>query len=140
MHSDGIWNHLELQRSFWHKEPFACIIVRHSETIFETAMRRNSWCLDLIKGVWSRPRACNHVFFKNKVGDWCIRMLFEPIIWKSENIFENKGGKWCILSLFDTMFWPAEKILIAVKLNGAFWRFLRPMLDDSPGSASGNVL
>ena len=29
----------------------------------------------------------------------------------------------------DTMFWPAEKRLKAVKLNGAFWRGLRPMLD-----------
>ena len=104
--SDSNRNDLELLRSFWHKDAFVCIIVKHSETIFETAIRRNSKCFDLIKGVWSRPRARNPGFIENKDGDWCIRMLFETIIW------------------------PAEKILKAVKVNGAFWRFLRPMLDD----------
>jgi len=50
VHFDGIWNDLELQRSFWHKDTFACIIVTHSETIFETALKRNSTCFDLTKG------------------------------------------------------------------------------------------
>ena len=94
-HSDGIWNNLELHRSFWHTEAFACIIVTHSETIFETAMRSNNTCFDLI----------------------------------NPGFFENKVGKWCILSLIDTMFWPTEKMLKAEKLNGAYWPFLRPVLD-----------
>ena len=52
----GTWNDLELQRSFWHKDAFACIIVTHSETIFETAVRRNNTWFDLIKGAWCRLR------------------------------------------------------------------------------------
>jgi len=34
------------------------------------------------------------------------------------------------LALLGTISWPAENILIAMKLNGAFWRVLRPMLYD----------
>jgi len=34
------------------------------------------------------------------------------------------------MTRFDTIFWLAEKIWKAMKLNGAFWRFLRLMLDD----------
>ena len=26
--------------------------------------------------------------------------------------------------------WPAEKMLKAMKFNSAFWRFVKPMLDD----------
>ena len=50
----------------------------------------------------------------------------------SDTNFEHKDDKWCILPLFGTMVWPAKKMLKAVKLNGAIWRFLRPMLDDCP--------
>ena len=32
------------------QDTFACIIVTHSETIFETALKRNSTCFDLTKG------------------------------------------------------------------------------------------
>ena len=39
VHSDGIWNDLELQRSFWNKDAVVCIMT-HSETIFETATRK----------------------------------------------------------------------------------------------------
>ena len=68
-------------------------------------------------------------------------MVHSDGIWKKkwnynleiDTNFENKGVNWSILSLFDTMFWLAEKCLKAVKLNGAFWRFLRPMLNDFQG-------
>ena len=55
----------------------------------------------------------------------CILTLFETMFWEFREHFVNKDGKWCVLLLFDTMFWAAAKILKAVKLNGASWRFLR---------------
>ena len=57
-------------------------------------------------------------------------MLFETIFRNCRENFENKEGKKCILPLFDTMFWPAMKMLKAMKLNGAFWHFCKPMLND----------
>jgi len=47
----AFWRHLELQRSFWHKDAFVCIILTHSETIFETAMRRNSTCFTSLRNM-----------------------------------------------------------------------------------------
>ena len=61
-------------------------------------------------------------------------MVHADSIWnnilKFSEHFENNESKWCILSLFYTIFWNAEKKLKAKKLNCAFWRFLRPMLDE----------
>ena len=45
--------------------------------------------------------------------------------------YENKDAYARNMTRFDTIYWLAEKILKAImKLNGAFWRFLRLMLDD----------
>ena len=50
-------------------------------------------------------------FFKNKVGDWCTRMLFETIIWKSEKIVKIRAvnGAFCryLIRCFDMQrnFW-----------------------------------
>ena len=96
MHYDGIWNDLELQRLFWHKDAFACIIVTHSETIFETAMRRNSTCYDLIKGA---PAILDLFKIRAVNGAFCRYLI--------------------------RCFWSAEKTLKAVKLNGAFWRYFK---------------
>ena len=84
------------------KDTYVCIMTLFV-TVFETAMR-------------------------NRDGDGCILTLFGMIFWNRREIFEYKDNKWCILSLFNTIFWPAENVLKAMKLNGAFWRFLSPML------------
>ena len=115
MHSDGIWNNLKLHKWFWRKDALTCIIVTHSETIFETAVRRNSTCFDLIKGAWSRLRPQILDFFENKERDWCIRMLFETIrgvngafchylikCFDLQRNFESSKAKWGILTLFET--------------------------------------
>jgi len=61
-------------------------------------------------------------------------MVHSDAIWYDiltcREIFESNESKWCILTLVETLFWPAEKVLKAIKLNGAFCGFLRPMLDD----------
>ena len=71
-------------------------------------------------------------------------MVHSVAIWydvlTSREIFDNKGGKWCILSLFDTMFWPPEKILKTRAVNGAFWRVLRPKVDDFGGALDPLVI
>ena len=54
---------------------------------------------------------------------------FETVgkIWKNE----NKDAYACNMTRFDTIFWLPEKILKAMKLNGAFWRFYdRRLLGD----------
>jgi len=45
-----------------------------------------------------------------------------------ENFKSNESIK-CILMLFDTIFWLAEKVLKAMKLNCAFWRYLIQYFD-----------
>ena len=57
--NDSCWRYLKrfgTAEIISHKDAFACIIVTHSETIFETAMRRNSTCFEI------RPRARNPRF------------------------------------------------------------------------------
>ena len=60
-------------------------------------------------------------------------MVHSDAIWNDilelERKCENKDDKWCIMLQFDTI-WPTETILKAMNLNGALWRFLRPMLGD----------
>jgi len=97
-----------------------------------------------------------HIY--NKVSKACILVVSETIwncrekmkimsrkyaFWRYLNRFGTVGKRWkheikdaytCNMIRFDyTIFWHAEKFLKAMKLNGAFWRFLRLMLDDIKG-------
>ena len=148
MHSDGIWKRFGTEEKKWQKDAKWCIL-----TVFETILNcrdhfetrtlsRALWhilkrylkqlwkkwahVLILSREAWSRPCACNPGLFLNKDGDWCILTLFE----NSQKRKENKDNKWCLLLLFDTIFWSAGKLLKAVRLNGAFWHFLRPLFND----------
>jgi len=47
----------------------------------------------------------------------------------SRGSFESNVSKWCILTLFDPIFWLATKYLKTKQLYGAFWHFLKSMLD-----------
>ena len=49
---------------------------------------------------------------------------------------ENKDAYTCNMTRFYTIFWLADKILKTMKLNGAFWRFLRLSLTTFRGSDS----
>ena len=95
-------------------------------TIFENAMRKKYFYLIKVIIPGNVKMDC----------DCCILTLFETIFFNRKEIFENKDDKWCILPLLDTIFWNAEKMLKAMKQNGAFWRFLSPMLDEFKWSAS----
>ena len=43
---------------------------------------------------------------------------------------QKNGGRLVVEVEVDTIFWLAEKKMKGMKLNGAFWRFLRLMVDD----------
>ena len=121
VHSEGIWNDLELQRSFWNKAAFACIMTLY-ETIIDTAMRKTVHILT--SSMWREVGQPQSLVFENWL--WLAHsdaIWNDFFFWYSEK-FENKAVKWCILPTFETS-WCCylQNILKAVKLNGAFWRF-----------------
>ena len=126
---EGKWCILTVFETIWYcRDHFETMTFSRFETILKTAMRKTAHVLTSSRGCEvGCPQSGN---FENKDVDWRILTLFETIFWKYREYFENKEGKLCILSLFDTMGRPAAKILKYVKLNGAFWRFWRHMLDD----------
>jgi len=69
----------------------------HSETIFETAMRKNSTCFDFIKGAWSRPCVCNPRFVENKAVIGALWRYLKRYFGNSENILKIRtvNGAFC---------------------------------------------
>ena len=60
-------------------------------------------------------------------------MVLKTIFWNCSDIFWKQGlYRVCILALFEEIFGEktAVKMFKARKLNGAFWRFLKSILDD----------
>ena len=141
VHSDGIWNDLELQRKNWNQGQNGAFWWKLKLQWEKQYMFWLNQC-DLVGVRYAKPLGDVEMD-----GDCCILPLFDTIFRPAEIMLkamnlngafwrylirnvemqrkiESNESKWCILPLFDTKFRPEEKMLKAMNLNGAFWRYL----------------
>jgi len=126
VHADGIWNDLELQRTQWKQgRQMVHSDGTDSDTIFRPAEK-------ILKAMYLYVAFCHYLirYFDLLWTFWkqCIYMLYSATIWYDISTcfehFESNVSKCCILPLFDTKFRPALKKLKAMYLNVAFCHYL----------------
>jgi len=96
LHSDNIWNNLELQRIFDNKVSKACILA-----LFETIFNLRENC-------------------ESNVSEACILTLFK-VIWN----FKEKKSLKLVLRHYLKRFGTAEKFLKTRSLKPTFWQYLK---------------
>ena len=147
MHSDTIWNNLEIKWTFWKQFEVAkvCLMTLFGNDNWNCNKKNNTYCfvlkhvrnpcqnitdegnlLEILKNRDSKW--CNLAVFEtfwncrekkeNRDGKWRILTLLNTICSYREH-FENKDGTWCNLTVFETVWNFHEKIKRT--LNGAFW-------------------
>ena len=129
----------KVERAIWH---YLKLVLLQRQFLKTMSLKHAFWLY--LKRFWNCREHFINTFFKASAldGIWndlklqknywnnkaCILAVFETI-WNRRKKYENKDPNACKVTRFDAIFWLAEQILKAMKLNGAFWRFLRLMLE-----------